>query len=198
MTFVAGTRVPIPRDTDDKRRISEGTRHIVAALADTVILPDGVDATDRLDGGRILFMDGDHGGLTVSRNDTLVQCQPGSRFTRQIVIDASCRFVGAHFRSLDGENSEPLLVDIVSDSAYVFFDRCTFEKESHHTTAFVRIADGAKVNFTGCKFMPLMTAAGTTINNPGGVNLNVYVTNNVKLTGVGAPHVAVTVISELT
>jgi len=198
MTFVHGTRIPVARDADDKRRISEGTRHVVAALADTVLLPDAVDDTDRLDGSRVLFLSGDHGGLRVSRPDTLIQCQPGARFTRQIVVDSSCRFVGAHFRSFDGSNNEPLLVDVVATDAYVFFDYCTFEKENQQTTAFVRIADGAKVAFTGCKFMPLMTAAGTTVNNPGGVLPNVYITNCVKLTGVGAPHFGVTVISELT
>lgn len=153
---------------DVDRRIADRARALSEGLADVVVLPGDAREEDRIDGERVQFLAGDHGGLRVTKDETHIQCVPGAVFTRKVIVDASCKFEGAHFKSSDGSNNEPLLVDVIDAGATVLFIGCVFEKMFHHTTAFANIADGAKASFIGCKFVPVMDKAGTVVNNLGG------------------------------
>ena len=182
---------------DADRRITDRARVVSEGMSDVVVLPGDASKEDRLDGEKMLFAAGAHGGLRVTNDETRMQCVPGSIFTRKVVIDASCKFEGAHFKSSDGSNNEPLLVYVIDPGATVLFIGCVFEKMSHHTTAFVNIADGAKASFIGCKFLPVMDKAGTVVNNLG-VAANAGIIGCSDKTGVGAVHVNVTSIFETT
>ena len=176
---------------DADRRITDRARSLTEGLADVVVVPGEAREEDRVDGERMLLLAGDHGGLRITKDETHIRCAPGAIFTRKVVIDASCKIEGARFKSSDGSNNEPLLVDVIDAGATILFIGCVFEKSFHHTTAFVKVVSGARASFIGCKFLPVMDKAGTVVNNLGAAALvgiigcsNKTTKNHVNVTGV--------------
>jgi hypothetical protein len=185
----------------ENRRIRESVARVVSSLGETVLLSGDVQSEAKLSGNRSFVGSGNHPGMRLGRDMTVIVGAPGAQVNRQVVVESesggavNITFSGVHFTSADETNNQEVLVDITTTRATVIFERCVFEKVANHATNAVNIASGSKAHFIGCTFVPTMTTTGSVVDNAGAA-ANVYIIGCSNMTG--RTHNNVTTIAETT
>jgi len=124
---------------------------------------------------------GNHGGVSLSKNNTQVKSTGNAKVTRQVICgsdpntsDSLVTFIGINFISsteIATRNNASCLVHV--KKGHASFVGCTFTKDSGDPmnsndtdfANFVMIEEGAKAVFNGCTFSGVMTQTGDVVRN---------------------------------
>jgi len=154
-----------------------------ANATDSIMAGDVITETRKKD-NIITLGSGDHGGISLSKNNTQIKSIGNARITRQVICgadpntsDSKATFVGITFIStteISNRNNASCLVDVKKGHAN--FVGCTFIKDTGDPmnsddtdfANFVMVQEGAKAMFNGCVFSGVMTQTGDVVRNHSG------------------------------
>lgn len=163
---------------------ADAAQQVVSGLADIIVRPGEAIDLRGVSRARVFLLAGDHGGLRVDSDGTVIECAPGAAFTRHVQINADCEFVNCDFLWQRGSNTDDTLVTVAA-TATVRFTNCRFYRAKFIAPTCVTIANGGKAHFVNCWFGPEVGVAGSVISNAG-IAANVSVIGSNKTTqGIG-------------
>jgi len=150
-----------------------------AILATLNLLPPPAPMEESsLTNNAITLTSGNHGGVTLTVEDTSIKGMPAGVFlTRKVTFNADATVDGVHFITSTDSLEE---LAVVGPLATVVFRSCTFEKTPTSSSTFVSVAAGGRAIFVGCVFKGT-PPSGDVISN--GVAADVQVVASYNKTG---------------
>jgi len=141
-------------------------REVVDKSSEDYVAPGREVLQFRRDRNSHTLLAGEHGGWDIDLPETLIRGVPGTVVSRHVRFDSTAVVEGVTFYS-PGTTDNNVQLITVGPNAVVVFNSCRFYKTRTQGGSFIKVEAGGKVILNGVDFGPVMTSAGTLIDNAG-------------------------------
>lgn len=144
-----------------ERFVAMITRH-AALLGDRQLMPDQFLRNDKTKQLGVRIAAGNRQGLEVTKDEYVIDCAPGTTFTKPVIVSGSAIIKGAVFT---GRGDSPL----ITVSGHLLLVNCILTKEGLSAGSYISVGAAGKAQANGCLFTGapgggsvIVTAGGAT------------------------------------
>ena len=166
--------------------VNESYSSTIRSLGAQVVAPGSAITFQRKDFGGVYVPSGAYGGFTVGSGKHIINCAPGVRFDKPILIQGTLGLSGAYI-----EMSDAAAGVTVADGGRLILDKCQVikadGKHSAATDTYIQIDSGGICSVSGCVFHGAQANIGKIIHNSNALGSTAAVLGSVNLTDIASP-----------